>query len=486
MVSGVNIRGNDGWSKWSVALAAKGAYWVLRVPMLRNFFLSKFLGRLKSAFEDNEDDADKWRDMLWVTSRLDAFLDRVFNERPAASKAILRFLAAYVHDIYKRTEAERAQRPSPVTVVLEPTDRCNLNCPGCYAKSTRDGSDLSYERLEMMVREVMDMGVSLITLSGGEPFLREKADRALTRLAERFTDRGFLVYTNGTLIDEEIADRLGAVGNIFPAISVEGFEHQTDARRGRGIYEANRRVRKLLAERGVMTGFSATITRENVEAICSDEFLDLRIAEGDMFGWFFLINPIGRSPRTDLMVTAEQRSALRDAIYRWRGQRRPILLGDFWNDGPVVGGCIAGARYYFHIYANGDISPCVFSPVACGNIFDIISGKSEYRSLAEFVEKNPLFAAFRKAQREITDRARPCLLLDNPEKFRHICRTTEYWPAKNMPPDYIDGEIAKAIDQRAGEWERYVAEKLTPLPSQVEAALVQSEPLAERAKAYIP
>jgi hypothetical protein len=124
--------------------------------------------------------------------------------------------------------------------------------------------------------------------------------------------------------------------------------------------------------------------------------------------------------------------------------------------------------------------------VACGNIFDIISGKSEYRSLAEFVEKNPLFAAFRKAQREITDRARPCLLLDNPEKFRHICRTAEYRPAKNMPPGYLDGEIAKAIDERAKEWEQYVAQKLPPLPSQVEAALVQSEPPAERAKAYIP
>ena len=98
------------------------------------------------------------------------------------------------------------------------------------------------------------------TLKSGEPFLHEKADWTLTRLAERFSNRGFLVYTNGTLIDGDVASRLGRVGNIFPAISVEGFEHQTDVRRGRGIYEQNRRVRRLLAEPSVMTGFSAAIT----------------------------------------------------------------------------------------------------------------------------------------------------------------------------------------------------------------------------------
>lgn len=37
----------------------------------------------------------------------------------------------------------------------------------------------------------------------------------------------------------------------------------------------------------------------------SDDFIDLRIGDGDLSGWFFLPQPIGRSPRADLMVTAE-------------------------------------------------------------------------------------------------------------------------------------------------------------------------------------
>ncbi|MBS3734168.1 MAG: radical SAM protein [Phycisphaerae bacterium] len=469
MVSDVRGRRRDGWSKWAVSLGARGAYWVLRVPMLRELFLQKFVGKLAADFDRNEPDRQKLRHVQWVAGHLRAWLDRLICERPAATKAILRFLAAYMHDIYARTEKEQAGLPSPVTVVIEPTDRCNLNCPGCYARSTRDGADLSYDQLEGVVTEVVGMNVSLITLSGGEPFLRERDEQALTRLGARFPDRGFLIYTNGTLIDEPTADRMAAVGNIFPAISVEGFEHQTDARRGAGIGRANRRARKLMGDRGVMTGFSATVTRENCKAICSDDFIDMRIDEGDMFGWFFLLNPIGRSPRTDLMVTTEQRAMLRDTIYRWRQEDRPIFLGDFWNDGPPVGGCIAGGRYYFHIYANGDISPCVFSPVACGNIFDIIHGDSAYASLGDFVERHPTFRAFRDKQKTITDRARPCLLIDHPNLFRDVFRQTECRPAKNFPPTYVTGEIARAIDHRANEWRRWCATRLAPLPSDREA-----------------
>jgi len=456
----------DRFSRIAINTAVRGAGLALQLPVLRDFFLDRLLRRLETSHEQCDDDRERLSHDRWFGRHLKAFLHRLINERPAAAKAILRFIATWSQDVRRRADAGRGGLVTPCTVVIEPTDRCNLSCPGCYAKSTRHGSDLPYDRLEEIVEQVVDMGVTLVTISGGEPFIREKTDRALTRLAERFIHRGFLVYTNGTLIDEEIAERLANVGNIFPAISVEGFEHQTDARRGRGIYAQNRLARRLLAARGVMAGFSATMTRQNADSICTDEFIELRIEEGDLFGWFFLLQPIGRTPRPDLMVTAEQRAKLRQTIYRWRAEDRPIFLGDFWNDGHLVGGCIAGGRYYFHIHANGDISPCVFAPVVCGNIFDIISGKSRHRSLAEFVQDNPLFRAFRQEQEGITDRTRPCLLIDHPEAIRRCCSLAEYKPAQNMPAGYLDGDIARILDVVAAEWREYCATKLPPLPAE--------------------
>jgi MoaA/NifB/PqqE/SkfB family radical SAM enzyme len=451
----------------TLGAAVRGASLALCIPRVRGFFLDALLRRLGTSYEDREKDAQTLLHECWFGKHLKAFLHRLIDERPAAGRAILRFIGTWSQDVHRRSDAQDTGLATPCTVVIEPTDRCNLNCPGCYAKSTKDGSDLPYERLVEIVHETIDMGVTLITLTGGEPFLRERIDQSITRLAKQFYDRGFLVYTNGTLLDEETIARLGEVGNVFPAISVEGFEHQTDARRGHGVYGQNRRSRKLLREHGVMTGFSATVTRENCEAICTDDFIDLRIEEGDLFGWFFLLQPIGRSPRPDLMVTADQRAMLRETVYRWRAEDRPIFLGDFWNDGPLVGGCIAGGRYYFQIYANGDISPCVFAPVACGNIFDIINGRSEYVSLNDFVQRNPVFRAFRNEQCNITNRARPCLLIDHPEAIRRLVKVEGCRPAKNMPTGYLNGEIADTISESAKSWSELVP-TLPPLPAERE------------------
>ncbi len=82
------------------------------------------------------------------------------------------------------------------------------------------------------------MGVTLITLTGGEPFFREQDDRLITRAAADFPDNGFLVYTNASLIDEAAAERLGEAGNVFPAISVEGYERETDGAARKRLHDA--------------------------------------------------------------------------------------------------------------------------------------------------------------------------------------------------------------------------------------------------------
>ena len=445
---------SERWHTAVLLAVIRAADLSLHVSSRRNFFVERLLHTVDRAINENEHDPETLAHVVGIGAHLKTFLLRVARERPAAARAILRFIGTYIEDVYRRTRSQDAGIAAPATVVIEPTDRCNLRCPGCYAKSSSDGSDLPFDRMVDVVKQVIDMGVSLITISGGEPFLRERADRTISRLAERFPNHGFLVYTNGTMIDEAIAVRLGKLGNVFPAISVEGFEHQTDARRGQGTATKNRLARELLARHGVMAGFSATVTRENAEAIASDDFIHQRIAEGDMFGWFFLMQPIGRAPRPELMVTAQQRAVVREAIMRWRQADLPIFLGDFWNDGPLVGGCIAGGRGYFHIYANGDISPCVFAPVASGNIFDIIAGRSEYASLNDLVQHNPVFVTYREEQAKIKDRKRPCLLIDHPEAFRRIARVDGCRAAKNMPAGYLDGDIARAIDFAAAEWEQ--------------------------------
>lgn len=84
----------------------------------------------------------------------------------------------------------------------------------------------------------------------------------------------FFVYTNGTLNDASMAKWLSQLGNVLPCISVEGYEGETDARRGKGTYAKIIAAMDNLRREGVLFGFSATITRQNNELITSDEFID--------------------------------------------------------------------------------------------------------------------------------------------------------------------------------------------------------------------
>jgi sulfatase maturation enzyme AslB (radical SAM superfamily) len=69
-------------------------------------------------------------------------------------------------------------------------------------------------------------------------------------------------------------------GNIPNAISLEGWEEETDTRRGKGTFQRIMAAMSRLRERRLFFGTSATVTRNNVEQLTSDEFIDFLIEQG--------------------------------------------------------------------------------------------------------------------------------------------------------------------------------------------------------------
>jgi MoaA/NifB/PqqE/SkfB family radical SAM enzyme len=450
--SGPNIaeRFTDSLTELTVDVSVRIAR---RMPAFRDHVLNRLSRTLGDTYRDCQMEEELRALQIWFGRALRPFIVRLLEERPRAARKLVQLAYVWSRDLKRRVKIEsETGKVTVATVAIEPTGRCNLNCPGCYADSTAKGADLPYELWRRVVEDAREMGMTLITLTGGEPFMREAKDRFISRMAAEFPNLGFLVYTNSTMITEEVARRLGEVGNVFPAISVEGYDEETDARRGESYSSRARRARETLAENEVLHGFSATVTRKNAHIFCTDDFIERRIREGDLFGWFFLLQPIGRKPDPSLFVTPEQRLALRERIYKWRKEERPLFIGDFWNDGLITGGCIAAGRGYFHIYADGSISPCVFAPIACENVRNIYDGTSPYKSLSDVVNGHPLFKKFREKQGQIHDQRAPCMLFDHPELIRQVCKEAPWVPGKNMPEGYLDGAIAEALDASSGRW----------------------------------
>ena len=127
----------------------------------------------------------------------------------------------------------------PAFIVFSPTQICNLSCIGCYAASTsKTAATVPYAYVDRVVGEVHDdFGGRFVTISGGEPFMYRSEGKSLLDIFEKYNDMLFLVYTNGTVINDSVAAELAESANVTPAISVEGFEKETDQRRGIGTYK---------------------------------------------------------------------------------------------------------------------------------------------------------------------------------------------------------------------------------------------------------
>ena len=94
--------------------------------------------------------------------------------------------------------------------------------------------------------------------------LTRKAD--IIKLCEEHSDCQFLAFTNGTLIDTDFAREMLRVKNFIPAISIEGFEAATDARRGKG-YLSGRHGRHVQAQgHRLPFGVSCCYTSQNIDS----------------------------------------------------------------------------------------------------------------------------------------------------------------------------------------------------------------------------
>ena len=333
----------------------------------------------------------------------------------------------------------------PWAILMDPTAACNLKCTGCWAAEYKKTDSMDYKLLDRIIREGKALGIYMYIYSGGEPLVRKKD---LVKLARKHNDCMFLAFTNGTLADDELAAEMGEAGNFALALSVEGFEEETDMRRGHGTYKKVIQAMDILHQHGVPFGFSTCYHSRNVDSVGSEQYIDHMIEKGCIFGWYFTYMPVGKDAQLDLMASPEQREYMYHQVREFRNTK-PIFIMDFWNDGDFAGGCIAGGRKYLHINANGDVEPCAFIHYSNVNIKDV--------SLVEALQ-SPLFMQYRQNQPFNGNLLRPCPLLDNPHKLRDMVHISEAHSTQPIDREDVD-ELTGRTEQIAQQWGK-VADRL--------------------------
>jgi radical SAM protein with 4Fe4S-binding SPASM domain len=157
----------------------------------------------------------------------------------------------------------------PLNGSLEVTPRCNIRCQHCYLPfSQRAGprrDEMSLPQIRRILDELAEAGCLWLLLTGGEPFLR----RDFLEIYDYAKQKGFIVtvFTNGTLLTQEIVDHLADWRPFSIEISIYGATEATYERVTGvpGSYARCMHGIEMLLEKGLPLKLKSVLLTLNVD-----------------------------------------------------------------------------------------------------------------------------------------------------------------------------------------------------------------------------
>lgn len=288
------------------------------------------------------------------------------------------FMMHYLHDSRKartiRRKHEEEGEHIPPFLIASITTQCNLHCKGCYARVNQNLSgakscnDTQLEAREWgaIFQEATELGVGFILLAGGEPLMRLD----VIKEAGKYRKILFPIFTNGTLLTQEVIELLDNNRNLIPILSLEGKEESTDNRRGHGTYQNLLENMKKLKTKGILFAASVTVTTNNLQETVSQDFVQTLAREGCKGIIYVEYVPVDTATKR-LALTDEARENMLETLNGLRSRKKEMLLIAFPGDEKYSEGCLAAGRGFFHINAHGGAEPCPFSPFSDVNVKQI-------------------------------------------------------------------------------------------------------------------
>lgn len=200
--------------------------------------------------------------------------------------------------------------------------RCK-HCGSSCAEALPDQLNTS-EALEVC-DQLKDLGLKVITLSGGEPTTR--SDWHI--IAKRLVDNGIItsIITNGWLIDENFIHNAIASGIRNVCLSIDGLEKTHDFIRRAGSFNKSIKALKELRENNISTSVITSINKEN---LCELEELYQLLSDLGVNSWQLQIAlPMGNfAKRPEWLIEPQDILSVIDFAYNKIGGKLLIVLAD--------------------------------------------------------------------------------------------------------------------------------------------------------------
>lgn len=291
----------------------------------------------------------------------------------------------------------------PAFVMVSVTESCNLACRGCWI-SPNGKQSLSLEQLEGIILSGKKNGACFFGILGGEPLMY----KGLLDMMEKHSDCYFQLFTNGTLLTEEVAMRLKKIGNVTPLISIEGLEEESDARRGKDdVFNRTLAGLRNCRKAKLIFGVSASICKSNYDDLVNRKYIELIAKEGAHYLWYYIYRPVGTDPNVENALDKRDVLAFRQFIVEQRKSAPLFVIETYWDDkGNAL--CPGATGMSHHISPSGALEFCPPLQMAKDYLNEDAS------NMAELFRNSSFLADFRKMTSESS---RGCILLEDPQKL---------------------------------------------------------------------
>ena len=264
------------------------------------------------------------------------------------------------------------------TAILAITRKCAYNCKHCYEHYNLGEKEIvPINRWKEMVKELQDIGVNIIILSGGEPMLRlEEALSLIDDVDKNLSD--IHIHTSGHGVTHEKALALKDSGLAAAGIGIDDVapsRHNT-LRGYEGAYQEALQAIHAFSETGIFTYLNVCLTNDIVQSETLHGLLTLAKNLGVGIVRFLEPKPCGGyieeyiedifSEDDRQIVTEFYKEANLSRKYR----EYPLISYEAYYEIPDHLGCLMAGHSHLHIDSLGNVEPCVFLPISFGNILE--------------------------------------------------------------------------------------------------------------------
>ena len=258
---------------------------------------------------------------------------------------------------YKRRIAENRV---PVSASIELTMRCNLHCSHCYCPPGDRKQELSTDEVKALFDRMASMGTLFLLMTGGDPLLRKD----FPELYRHAKGLGMLVtvFTNGTLIDDRIAELWEELPPYLVEISLYGLTREVYEQvvQVKGSYErCLAGIHRVLAG-GHPLALKCPATRENAHEIAGLAQLAADLGVEFRYDPVILATMEGKAHPHQLRLSAEEIVALEASDVRkdraWRRHLTEEPLPAIADD--ALFSCGAG-KNSLHVDPYGNVQVCL-------------------------------------------------------------------------------------------------------------------------------